>query len=86
MRTFKFVHFNVHSYYSLLDGCSSINLLELLPDTFTLDDARRVRQQQGLDNERFRPMKMIRTWINRGYVIQNTEYSFQKSHNKKETA
>ena len=55
------------------------NLLELLPDTFTLDDARRVRQQQGLDNERHHPMKMIRTWINRGYVIQNTEYSFQKS-------
>ena len=55
------------------------NLLELLPDEFTLDDAKRVRQQQGISNEDNRAKKMINTWINRGYVIQYTEYSFQKS-------
>ena len=55
------------------------NLLELLPNEFTLDDAKRVRQQQGLSNEGYRTIRMVRTWINREYVIQNTEYSFQKS-------
>ena len=55
------------------------NLLELLPDEFTLDNAKRVRLQQGLDNEGHLPIKMIRTWMNRGYVIQNTEYSFKKT-------
>ena len=54
------------------------NLLELLPDEFTLEDAKRVRRQQGLSNENNRCQKMIRTWVNRHYVIQNTEYSFFK--------
>ena len=53
------------------------NLLELLPDEFTLDDAKRVRQQQGLDTEN--TAKMIRNWKNRNYVTQNSEFSFQKS-------
>jgi hypothetical protein len=61
------------------------NLLELLPDEFTLDDAKRVRQQQGLDNEDNHPIKMIRTWMNRGYVIQNTEYSFKKNDKSKKS-
>ena len=55
------------------------NLLELLPDEFTIEDAKRVRQQQGKSNASDYALKMIRTWVNRGYVIQNTEYSFQKS-------
>ena len=55
------------------------NLLELLPDTFTLEDAQRVRRQEGLENDNNRAMKMIRNWANRGYVIQNSEFSFQKS-------
>ena len=54
------------------------NLLELLPDTFTLEDAKKVRRQQGIANNGHHAIKMIRTWMNRGYVIQNTEYSFQK--------
>ena len=61
------------------------NLLELLPDEFTLDDAKRVRQQQGLDNEDNHPIKMIRTWMNRGYVIQNTEYSYKKNDKSKKS-
>ena len=59
------------------------NLLELLPDEFTVEDANRVRQHQGLDNNDGHCIKMIRTWINRGYVIQNTEYSFVKSEKYK---
>ena len=55
------------------------NLLELLPDEFTVEDAKRVRQSQGLSNNGNYCMKMIRTWKNRGYVIQNTEYSFNKA-------
>ena len=55
------------------------NLLELLPDTFTLDDAKRVRQQEGLDASQRATSHMIRTWKNRGYCAQRTEYSFQKS-------
>ena len=55
------------------------NLLELLPDTFTLEDAKKVRRQQGMSNENHLCNKMINTWLNRGYVIQYTVYSFQKS-------
>jgi hypothetical protein len=55
------------------------SLLQDLPDAFTLGDAERLRQVQGLSNENHRTIKMIRTWINRGFVIQNTEYSFQKT-------
>jgi len=55
------------------------SLLLDLPDAFTLGDAEHLRQVQGLSNENHRAIKMIRTWINRGFVIQNTEYSFQKT-------
>ncbi len=55
------------------------SLLQDLPDAFTLGDAERLRKVQGLSNENHRTIKMIRTWINRGFVIQNTEYSFQKT-------
>ena len=44
----------------------------------TLEDAKRVRREQNLDNRDNKAMKMIRTWINRSYVIQDTEYSFRK--------
>lgn len=53
------------------------NLLELLPDIFTIDDARRVRQQQGLDTEKTR--NMVSTWKKRRYVVQMADGSFQKS-------
>ena len=55
------------------------NMLELLPDEFTLDDAMKIRRLQGKGNEGHQCIKMIRSWVNRGYVIQNTEYSFKKS-------
>ena len=54
------------------------NLLELLPAEFTLDDARRVRQQQGLNNDGYRVQRMVKMWISRGYIKQKEEQNFQK--------
>ena len=53
------------------------NLLELLPDEFTLDDAKRMRQKQGMDASR--AIKMIRIWKSRKYVFQISDFSFVKS-------
>ena len=53
------------------------NLLELLPETFTLEDARRVRQQQGLCSEK--TANMVSTWKKRHYVVQMADGSFHKS-------
>ena len=53
------------------------NLLTLLPDEFTIDDARRVRQKQGLGVEQTK--QMIRTWKSRKYVLQISDFSFQKA-------
>ena len=55
------------------------SLLELLPDVFTIEDAKRVRQQQGLNAGVRETKHMIRTWKDRGYCAQSTEHSFQKS-------
>lgn len=57
------------------------NLLELLPNEFTLDDAKRIRQKNGKSEGK--TIKMIRNWINRNYVIQNSEFSFVKSEKYK---
>ena len=54
------------------------NLLELLPDVFTTDDARRVRQRQGLSNERGKCDHMICQWVYRKYVSRITDHSFKK--------
>jgi hypothetical protein len=53
------------------------NLLELLPDNFTVHDAIRVRQQQGLDKAKVG--NMISTWKKRSYVVQMADGSYQKS-------
>ena len=52
------------------------NLLELLPDTFTIEDAKRVRREQGMGVEKV--MNMISTWKKRQYVVQMADGSFQK--------
>ena len=44
------------------------NLLELLPNEFSFDDAVAVRRQQGLSREG--TQDMIRMWRNRGYIEQ----------------
>lgn len=55
------------------------NLLDLLPEEFTLEEAIRVRQKQGLDSSPKETSHMIRTWKSRGYCAQSTEHSFKKS-------
>ena len=52
------------------------NLLELLPDEFTLQDAVRVRQVAGKDEGGTK--NMLRQWVFRGYALQITDYSYKK--------
>ena len=59
------------------------NLLELLPDVFTLDDARRVRMQQGMTADK--TGNMVSTWKKRSYVVQMADGSYQKSEKYKAT-
>ena len=53
------------------------NLLELLPDEFTIEDAKRVRRQQGMRTEN--TGKMVSQWKSRGYILQLTVDSFKKA-------
>ena len=53
------------------------NLLELLPDKFTNEDAKRVRKQQGMDVAK--TGNMVSTWKKRHYVVQMADGSFVKS-------
>ena len=55
------------------------NLLEMLPDEFTLNDAKRVRQQEGLSNQDKKCENMIRQWVHRNYVLRVTDDSFVKA-------
>ena len=52
------------------------NLLELLPDEFTLQDAVNVRRQQGLPTKDSN--HMISVWKNRGYISQISNLSYKK--------
>ena len=53
------------------------NLLELLPEEFTLQEAVSVRRNQGMDAKG--TTNMIRVWKHRGYILQITDYSYKKS-------
>ena len=55
------------------------NLLELLPDEFTLQDAVNVRRQQGLPTKDSN--HMISVWKNRGYISQISNLSYKKVKN-----
>ena len=52
------------------------NLLELLPDTFTIEDAKRVRRMQGLPVSG--AAHMIAIWKNRRYISQISVSQFSK--------
>ena len=56
------------------------NLLELLPEVFSREDAERVRKQEGLGSKG--TLKMISQWKTRGYILQLTVDSFQNLKNK----
>ena len=53
------------------------NMMELLPDEFTLEDVKRVRQRQGMDVEKAK--NMVNTWKKREYVVQMADGSYQKA-------
>jgi len=53
------------------------NLLELLPASFSLQDAQEVRHQQGMDESGTRPM--VNLWVFRGYVEQDATGRFVKT-------
>ena len=55
------------------------NLLELLPDEFTKEDALNVRIKQGMGGDRKKCAQMIRQWAHRQYVLQVTGDSYIKS-------
>ena len=52
------------------------NLLELLPQEFTLHDADLIRQANGMDTRGTR--NMLSQWVHRGYLLQMTDDSFKK--------
>ena len=54
-----------------------VNLLTMLPDEFTTEDAKRVRQQQGKGADGTKGM--ISQWKSREYIIQLTVDSYQKT-------
>ena len=53
------------------------NLLQLLPNEFTIDDAVRVRREQGLPREGV--VNMIRVWRNRGYIEEQANEQLNSS-------
>ncbi len=53
------------------------SLLALLPAEFTVEDARRVRLKQGMDEEH--TITMIRNWKSRHFVYQISDISFKKA-------
>ena len=52
------------------------NLLNLLPDEFTVHDAELIRQANGMDTRGTR--NMLSQWVHRGYLLQMTDDSFSK--------
>ena len=53
------------------------SLLALLPAEFTIEDAKRVRLKQGMDEEH--TITMIRNWKSRHFVYQISDISFKKA-------
>ena len=57
-----------------------MNLLELLPDEFSLDDYVKVRQKEGYEDNISKAKVALRQWEHRGYVVKierdSDSYSF----------
>jgi len=54
------------------------NLLELLPDTFTVKEALDVRRMEGIGGGEKETRHMLATWKSRKYVSQITDNSYKK--------
>ncbi len=58
------------------------NLLEMLPDEFTLDDYLKLRIAEGYDGDNVKKARMaIRQWMHRGYVVQKEAECDSDSYN-----
>ena len=53
------------------------NLLDLLPDVFTREDANRIRQQQGIVQGNL--TQMLANWKHRGYIEKQSENQYVKT-------
>ena len=51
------------------------NLLSMLLDTFTRNDAMNVRRARGLDDD---PREMLATWIYRGHIAKKDKNCYVK--------
>ena len=51
------------------------NLLSMLPETFSRNDAMNVRRARGLDDD---PREMLATWIYRGYIVKKDKNCYVK--------
>ena len=56
------------------------NLLDLLPNEFTIKDVQHIRSIEGMPTDIGKCRGMIRQWICRKYVLQMTNDSFKKSN------
>ena len=75
----------MHFFGAAIDNANNIaengqhrgpqNLLTLLPEVFSRDDADRIRKLEGLGSKG--TAKMISQWKSRGYILQLTVDSFQ---------
>ncbi|MBQ8866203.1 MAG: hypothetical protein IJ013_00575, partial [Bacteroidaceae bacterium] len=54
------------------------NLLELLPDTFTVKEAMDVRRMAGISGGERDTRNMLAVWKSRKHVLQITDNSYQK--------
>ena len=57
------------------------SLLDQLPDVFSIEDAKRIRQRQGYDV--IKTGNMVSTWKKREYVVQMADGSYKKSEEYK---
>ena len=46
------------------------NMLEMLPEQFSLKDYANMRREQGFDDNRKRTMDAVYQWVSRGYVVK----------------
>ena len=47
------------------------NMLEMLPDTFTMDDYVKLRRQEGYEDDNNRRVNIaINQWVHRGYIVR----------------
>ena len=59
------------------------NLLALLPDEFTIEDAKRVRRQAGLSPDHRKCREMVSQWLSRKYIEKKADNMFRKQSPKK---